>query len=81
MPEPNRPWTEGDIVKFVTGKPLKVFAGLYFYSGFGYGDYYSTDGKVYWGSSSESAELAKRDGVKRDYIDSFTGYKPVYLGD
>ena len=76
-----RTWKEGDQVNYQTGSKLTVFAGLYFYSGFGCGDYFSKDGKVYWGSSSEASKKAEEEGIQCKLIDSFNGYKPVYLGD
>lgn len=58
-----------------------VYAGLFWYSGFGMGNYFAKDGKVYWHSSSEAAEHARKDGVKFDWVDSMKHYVPVAVGD
>ena len=74
-------WTKGDERRFAAGAAIKVYAGLYFYHGFGYGEYFSSDGFVYWGNSSDARGMAKAENVTMHYIDAFTGYRPVYLGD
>lgn len=68
-------WREGDSCSFA-GTALKqpIFAGLFFYSGFGMGDYYSRDGFVYWISASQAEDYAKRDGIDWKYVDSFQYY-------
>ncbi len=58
-----------------------VYPGLFWYSGFGMGNYFSAAGKVYWHSSSEAANHARGEGVKFDWVDSMKHYVPVALGD
>lgn len=62
-------------------REIHPFPGLFWYSGFGYGNYYSTDGTVYWGSFSQARQMAENESVKLVYVDSLEGYKAVYLGD
>ena len=62
-------------------REVTPFPGLFWYSGFGYGHYFSSDGNQYWAARSEAYELARLDGLKMETIDSLEGYKPVYLGD
>lgn len=62
-------------------REIHPFPGLFFYEGFGYGHYYSTDGHTYWGSFSECQQMADNENVKLVYVDSLEGYKAVYLGD
>ena len=63
-------------------REVTPYPGLFWYSGFGYGNYFSGDGNVYWAARSEAYELARLDGLKMESIDSLEGYRPVYfLGD
>lgn len=62
-------------------RTLHPFPGLFYYSGFGMGHYYSLDGTVHWVSRSEARELATREGASYSCVDSLEGYQPVYLGD
>ena len=62
-------------------REVTPFPGLFWYSGFGYGDYFSNDGNRYWTSRSEAHELARLDGLKMEAIDSLEGYQATYLGD
>jgi hypothetical protein len=76
-------WEEGDTAKYWQSELTEpITAGLFFYSGFGQGVYYSADGKRYDLSGSEAQEMAAKEGVKYRWIDSF-GHRPpgVYLGD
>ena len=75
-------WDENTAIQFMhLNKKVKVFAGLFIYSGMGYGNYYSTDGNVYWCSTTESYNMAEEDGVDHRFRDALEGHKPVYLGD
>jgi hypothetical protein len=62
-------------------RTLNPFPGLFYYSGFGWGDYYSTDGTVHWTPSSAAYAMAAEEGVKHVWVDSLENYQPVYLGD
>jgi hypothetical protein len=62
-------------------REVHPFPGLFYYSGWGYGAYFSSDGFCYDGPRSECQKLAERDGLKMETIDSLEGYKAVYLGD
>lgn len=62
-------------------RTIRVKPGLFWYSGFGYGQYFSSDGFMYDGSRSECQQLADRDGLKMETVDSLEGYSAVYLGD
>jgi hypothetical protein len=62
-------------------RELHPFPGLFYYSGFGMGHYYSTDGTAHWAASSEAKDLAASEGVKYVYVDALEGYQAVYLGD
>ena len=55
--------------------------GLFVYSGFGGGDYYSIDGNIYACSTSEASDMAKLEQVEWKNIDSFAHYSTVYVGD
>ena len=77
-----RPWKEGDERQFAGSKyKIKVREGLYWYHGFGCGEWFSSDGNVYWGTSSELRTLASVKGEGFEWVDSLQGYKPTYLGD
>jgi hypothetical protein len=74
-------WSPGDTVGFCdyyrTSPRLPIFAGLFFYSGFGLGDYFGTDGKVIWteGGYEKLHALAQADGLSEyTVIDSFNPY-------
>lgn len=70
-----------DVTLRTPRRTLHPFPGLFYYSGFGYGNYYSTDGSVYWGTESEARAQAAQEGVECQYVDSLEGYQAVYLGD
>ena len=55
--------------------------GLFMYSGFGTGDYYSITGRIFSCSTTESSMLAALEGVERVYKDSFDYYRSTYVGD
>jgi len=55
--------------------------GLFVYSGFGTGAYYSSDFNVYSCSRSEAAEMSKLEKVDYKGIDSFDYYRATYVGD
>lgn len=74
-------WKEGDVEHFVAGGTMKIEPGLFFYSGFGYGTLYLRDGVVCWCSTSEAAKECRDRGENYRFVDSFDGYRPVYLGD
>ncbi len=75
-------WKEGEEVAYVTGKKRRITAGLFWYSGFGMGNYYAKNHDVVWCNSRRADELARADGFERaDYVDSFNGYVGTYLGD
>ena len=63
------------------GRLYTVYPGLFYYSAWGYGEYYSSDGRYYWTTTSEGHELARRDGLKMTIVDALAGYNGTYLGD
>jgi len=82
MADKVRTWTEGDTRVFAGSKnKMLVRAGLFWYHGFGSGEWFSADGTVHWGTTSQLQEIAKAKGEQFEFVDAFTGYKPTYLGD
>ena len=88
MTEPNRvnfnsrKWQPGQEVRYHgSTETLPVRAGLFWYSGFGSGNYFSTDGTIKWLNSQEAAQQAKSEGVVLEFKDSFAYYSPTYVGD
>lgn len=72
----------GDEFKFIhSNRTIKLKPGLFIYSGFGMGEYYSSDGFKYWCLTSEARAQAEKENVKYDSQDSLEGYKATYLGD
>jgi hypothetical protein len=55
--------------------------GLFWYHGFGSGQYFSKDGQFYWCQTDRARELAKEDSLQMQFIDSFRYYHGTYLGD
>jgi len=77
-----RDYDIGSIYRSMGGYDIEKVPGLYVYSGFGVGTYYSKDGKYYSAANnSEVRERAKEEGVKFRWIDTFDGYRATYLGD
>lgn len=58
-----------------------VVPGLFWYSGFGLGTFYSPDGWAYWHVRSEAVAHAKQDGVEFIFRDSFADYGGVSVQD
>ncbi|KDN94639.1 hypothetical protein [Hydrogenovibrio marinus] len=58
-----------------TGRQLEYtiqpFAGLFLYSGFGSGAFFSSDGNKCWTDVTEAREMAKNEGIEFVYLDSF----------
>ncbi len=70
-------WKVGDTVGFCgdhrSCKRRPIVPGLFFYSGFGHGLYYGTDGKEIWTTTSQVYALAQADGLREYiYLDSFS---------
>ena len=75
-------WKPGDRVRYYgTDMWEDIKPGLFFYSGFGMGKYFSKTGEVLWVETSEAQEQAHKEEVKFVFKDSFTYYSPTYLGD
>ncbi len=55
----------------VEGKWIPHLPGMFMYSGFGEGWYYSVDGYRYGGNSTEAREKAAEEGVEYGWVDSF----------
>jgi hypothetical protein len=68
-------------IRITPKREVRPFAGLFYYHGLGYGEYFSTDGYAYNCLRSEACVLAAQDGKRMETIDSLEGYKAVYLGD
>jgi hypothetical protein len=74
----SRQWKEGDTFAFYgSGERAPVKAGLFVYSGLGMGNYYSSDGFIYDCSTTEAHQIALRDDVPYEYVDSFRHYKSI----
>lgn len=69
-------WQVGDQAKVGLQRGSKdgkvaVFAGLFLYSGFGSGNYYSATGEIFGGSSEWASERASAEDIPFVYHDSF----------
>lgn len=65
-------WSQGDTVKYMESEErLEVYPGLFFYSGFGMGNYYSKEGRIIWCDSVQASEYAHKDNVLKKTVDSF----------
>lgn len=70
--------------KQILQTPLREFEpypGLFYYSGFGYGDLYLPDGGSEWLCHSDAVKRCRELGLTFSYVDSLEGYNPPYLGD
>lgn len=70
----NKTWVPGDTFREAEIKP-----GLFVYSGFGLGHYFSVNGQIFWVDVESAVNMAKDDGVKFDYFDPL--FSTPYLGD
>ena len=78
----NRTYEKGDKHKYYASDiTYDCLPGLFVYSGFGTGNYYSSDGKIYSCSTSEASEMARLEQVEWRHIDSFNYYQSTYVGD
>lgn len=73
-------WKEGEVVILENNESLEVFAGLFLYSGFGMGNYFSKNGSIVWRKSTNANNQAKEEEVSFRYVDRLNGYKGTYLG-
>ena len=72
----------GSKKKTMGGYSITLKPGLYLYSGFGVGTYYSVDGRCYsQNNTREVRDRANNEGVKFVFRDTFDGYQATYLGD
>lgn len=67
--------------QMMDGLSIEVKPGLFVYSGFGIGTYYSKIGFEISCNPSSARLMAEAEGVKYQYRDTFQFYKPTYLGD
>jgi hypothetical protein len=66
-------WKEGATKTVGRGRAanIEIFAGLFLYSGFGMGNYYSaTENEIFWCGSTEARKRAEAEGVLYVYYDS-----------
>ena len=72
-------WVQGDTAKFGkdNSRDVEVFAGLFRYSGFGMGNYYSAAQSVEWIDTSEAQRRAKEEGVGFVYWDAEQAFDPA----
>lgn len=63
-------WGPCTMLKFAgIDKARPAEAGLFWYSGFGWGNYYSATGKVMWLDWSKARKQARKEGVEFAYDD------------
>ena len=75
-------WLPGDTRRFITGRStVEVYAGLFWYHGFGMGEFFSRSGKVRFCNRTEAVKHAHKEKVEFKFIDCFQGYVGTYLGD
>jgi hypothetical protein len=78
----NKTWKQGDKVTYYGSKITRdVHNGLFWYSGFGMGKYFSVSGEVVWCSVSEGSDMAKKEGLTFQYEDSFNCHGSIGLKD
>lgn len=74
-PELKNPWPVGGTIlsstRYGTPCEARLIAGLFIYSGFGMGNYYSASGEKVWCNHSQARDHAKAEGVELLYWDSF----------
>ncbi len=72
-------WADGQTVRFgrKDEREVAVFAGLFRYSGFGLGHYYSTAHQIEWLYKTDAKARAASEGVAFVYWDSECGDAPV----
>lgn len=71
-------WAAGDTKSVCPNHPtrINVFAGLFLYSGFGMGSYYSSvDNEVIWCDYTRAEALAAAEGILVVHFDSFSWTK------
>lgn len=62
-------------------REIVPFAGLFYYSGFGYGYLYISPENREWMDRTEALKKCHELGLKYEFVDSLEGYQSVYLGD
>jgi hypothetical protein len=71
----NMTWEPGAKARFHKGSGapeyFTVYAGLYWYSGFGVGYYFKSNGAMLHCSYAQAQKEARRDGVECHFVDSF----------
>lgn len=61
--------------------PIDITPGTFVYHGFGMGFLYLSRHRSVWCSGTQARCLCDRLDMEFRYVDSFSGYTPVYLGD
>jgi hypothetical protein len=56
-------------------------AGFFWYAGLGSGDLYMPDGRILSCAPSEASEMCHLLGIERKYVDSFSYFHVVAVGD
>ena len=77
----SKTWNDETEARFMSGRTVKAFGGLYMYGAWGTGYFYHPDKRRIYCSPSEGRAMAKEAGVEYVHYDSFSGYQPVALGD
>lgn len=79
LDEGGKVWQQGDTAKFGKNneRDVQVFSGLFRYSGFGMGNYYSASQRVEWIDTTEAQRKAKEEGVRFVYWDAEQAYDPA----
>lgn len=79
LDEGGKVWKQGDTAKFGKNneRDVQVFSGLFRYSGFGMGNYYSASQRVEWIDTTEAQRKAKEEGVRFVYWDAEQAFDPA----
>ena len=75
-------WTVGDRRQFPgTEVTVAITPGLFWYSGFGLGNYHSIDGSVRWMWTTEANALARTEKAEFRFVDALSGEYRVAVRD
>jgi len=64
-----------------TEETFKPWTGLFFYSGFGFGDFHFSKGLKIWCSHSVAKAISRRYGIVFEHVDSFSYHSATAIGD
>jgi len=70
------------VIKMMGGWEMEAKAGLFVYEGLGLGSLYlDKEGSYISCCRSDASYYCQEQGWEYEYVDSFMGYRPIYVGD